>query len=240
MPKKKSSYKNKINPVIVTSMKAYLQFLETAVAPSPKISNTVSEKIGSSEAGSFKKFYEVDSEQAYVERLKNDVKATVVPKMTSEMFAEKMSEKLSGELLLYVTFGFFDIISQITYRKSLKTLYKEAKTGDQQSLFKLLRLDKTLFDHEWVRELMRKEMHAGNIDFFKKIGNAIKCDPPVGKLRQGKLKFILRTYWQLGLDQLSIPELVELLEDCGLELKPALGTLDQLVRREIKPLFKTS
>jgi hypothetical protein len=83
------------------------------------------------------------------------------------------------------------MVSQLTYKKSLKTLYEEARPGNDESLFRLLRLDKTLFDHEWLRERMLQEMFMADYDFFKRVGNAIKSEPPLGKLKRGKLKLVV-------------------------------------------------
>lgn len=51
-------------------------------------------------------------------------------------------------------FSAWDTISFLVNRKSLKQLFTEAKNGNEEneeSLFKLIKVDKTLFDHDWVR-----------------------------------------------------------------------------------------
>ena len=149
-----------------------------------------------------------------------------------------IKERLNMDQILAASFSMLDRVSTLVYKKSLKALYEAAKGGDDEALFKLLKLDKTLFDAEWVRDLMFRGMLLGDEDFFKKVGYAISVEPPVGKLRRGKLKFILMTFWNCGLSRLSVPQLMQLIEDSGVELQDDPESFRAFIKNEIKPLFR--
>lgn len=108
----------------------------------------------------------------------------------------------------------YDAISITTYRKSLRALIKEARNSDE-SLYKAIHLDKTLFDVDWVRKRIRKAFYSGDSTFFKQLGRAIKKPPIPGKVMYVEAIVILASLWFLGLYRLEISELMELLEASG-------------------------
>lgn len=146
---------------------------------------------------------------------------------------QNIKEAISLDQLLAFNFSVMNQHCLIINKKSLQTLYKEAKGGDQKALIKLLQFDKTLFDHEWVRALMFRSMITGDDKFFGKIGYAIRTKPPAGKLKQAAIKYILTSCWCMGLYRLSNNELVELLESNGIDTE----SFRSFVNKEIKPLF---
>ncbi len=96
----------------------------------------------------------------------------------------------------------------------MKELYKKAKDGDDDSLFKLIQIDKTFFDHKWVRTRTNKAAYSGDIEFFESLGNAIKTDPLRHDSRQDridKLFVVIKFFWNYGLYRLSDYELHDLL-----------------------------
>jgi hypothetical protein len=68
-------------------------------------------------------------------------------------------------------------MSVLVNQRGITELYGEAKTGLDDSLFKLFEIDKTLFDFSWVRRRIRKAMYSGDGDFFKSLSKSIKVDP---------------------------------------------------------------
>lgn len=108
----------------------------------------------------------------------------------------------------------YDAISITTYRKPLRELIKEARNSDE-SLYKAIHLDKTLFEVDWVRKRIRKAFYAGDSTFFKQLGRAIKKPPIPGKVMYVDAIVILASLWFLGLYRLEISELMELLEASG-------------------------
>lgn len=142
--------------------------------------------------------------------------------------------------VLQFSFEILDKISTMINKKSLRVLYQEARNGEEEALVLLLKMDKTLFDHEWFRSLILRAMMEGDEDFFQRIGQAFGSEPPFGKLKRGRLKYILIHFWSLGLFRLTIPELVKLLEDSGFEVHVDIESFRKFLDREIKPLFNTA
>ena len=145
--------------------------------------------------------------------------------------------KVTPNSLLRLNFSMLDRIAALVHKKSLKALYREAKEGDEKSLFILLRYDKSLFDHEWLRSLVARKMVAGDETFFRKIGQAFSSFPPIGKLKRAKLKYILLNFWSAGLFRLTIPELIQLFEESGMKIHEDPESFRKFIQREIKPFF---
>lgn len=89
----------------------------------------------------------------------------------SESYEDKKINKSNliniGAQLMY------NAISIMTYKKTLDELLEEARNNDE-SLYKAIHLDKTLFDVDWVRKRIRKAFYSGDSTFFKQLGRSIK------------------------------------------------------------------
>ncbi len=145
---------------------------------------------------------------------------------------------LDAQMIQRILFTALEIISLSIHKRSIRELYEEAKEGDNPSLFKLIQLDKSLFDHEWARLRIRKALYLGDRQFFKSLADAIKADP----LQHNKIKIerhlVLMNYWFYGLYRLSIPELMQLLEDSDIHLPEDEMTFRKFIDREIRPYYK--
>ena len=108
----------------------------------------------------------------------------------------------------------YDAISITTYRKPLRELIEEARNNDE-SLYKAIHLDKTLFEVDWVRKRIRKAFYSGDSTFFKQLGRAIKKPPIPGKVMYVEAIVILASLWFPGLCRLENSELMELLKTSG-------------------------
>lgn len=135
-------------------------------------------------------------------------------------------------------FGTWDTISLLVHRKGLKKLFDEARKGNDESLFKLLQIDKTLFDHEWLRVKIRKASYSGDWKFFNNLSKAIKTDPLNNRKVHGDIFLILVRLWTAGLYRLTIPQMMQLFEDSGVRMRYDEINFRKFVDREIKPLFK--
>lgn len=129
-------------------------------------------------------------------------------------------------------------ISLLVHKKGIKKLFDEARKGDDESLFKLLQIDKTLFDHDWVRVRIRKASYFGDLAFFDKMSKAINTDPLKNRKIHGDIFLILVQFWTVGLYRLTIPEIIEILEASGARMQYDEVNFRKFVDREIKPLFK--
>jgi len=243
MSRKVTSWKEKVDPAFADLIKIIVELFKYLEEPDQKDSEELIEKIKNSSIKSFKIFYEgkeyikviVDFFKSMssidVSDIKQDIKK-------QEIFASEFEQKITPEMILYIIFESLNLISMLIDKKSLKTLYEEARNGNENSLLTLLRYDKTLFDHEWFRERILKEMLLRNSIFFEKLGDAVKSEPLVAKHGQVKLKFILLSFWHPVFSKLTYNQQIELLDDIGLEVPFSLDTYKKLIKREITPLFK--
>jgi hypothetical protein len=139
-------------------------------------------------------------------------------------------------------FFVWDTVSLLVNKKSLKELFNEARNevrkGTGESLFKLIKIDKTLFDHDWVRARIRKAIYSGDWKFFDLLSKAIKTDPLENRKVHGDIFLILLFFWRLGLYRLTIPELMTLFKESGVRMIYDEINFRKFVDREIKPLFK--
>jgi hypothetical protein len=134
-------------------------------------------------------------------------------------------------------FLLLNTISLFINKKGIKNLLVEARKGDDESLFKLLQIDKTLFDHDWVRARIRKASYFADWEFFDKMSKAIKTDPLRNRKLHGDVFLILVNLWTIGLYRLTVPELMQLFEDSGVRMKYDEVNFRKFIDREIKPLF---
>jgi hypothetical protein len=151
-----------------------------------------------------------------------------------------LRNKISGRssALRRVTFFIWDSISLLVHKKSLKQLYTEAKQGSDEALFKLMQIDKTLFDDEWFRTRIRKAVYMGEWEFFISLGDAIRRDPLANRRIHGDALLVLLMFWKAGLYRLTVPQLMELLKDSGLRMKYDEVNFRAFISVQIKPIFK--
>jgi hypothetical protein len=135
-------------------------------------------------------------------------------------------------------FFIWNTISLLVYKKSLKLLLNEARKEDDDALFKLIQIDKTLFDHEWLRARIRKASFCGDWKFFDNLSKAIKTDPLANRKIHGDIFLLLIHFWTVGLYRLTIPELIRLFKDSGVRMLYDEINFRKFVDREVKPLFK--
>lgn len=132
----------------------------------------------------------------------------------------------------------WDTISIFVHRKGLRNLFIEARKGNDDSLFKLIQIDKTVFDHDWVRTRIRKAAYFGDWKFFENISKAINTDPLKNRKIHGDLFLILCQFWTVGLYRLTIPEIMQVFKISGVRMVYDEVNFRKFVDREIKPRFK--
>lgn len=140
-------------------------------------------------------------------------------------------KELRPAFLQYVFFNIWKLISLFVHDKPLQELYDEARGGSNKALFKVIKIDKTLFDHDWVRARIRGAMYSGNEMFFKSLGQAVKDDPVKGPKSRVKEFLVLTLFWEAALYRLSIKEMLNLFQSCGLAIKEDDVTFRKLVDR---------
>ncbi len=131
-----------------------------------------------------------------------------------------------------------EIASLLIHKKFLREIYDEAKKGNDDYLFKLIQIDKTAFDSEWVRERIRKALYEGDKQFFALLGQAVKKDPLSNRKLKIEQHLVLMHFWWYGLYRLTVPEIMQLLIDSGMKIKEDEVTFRKFIDREVRPYFK--
>lgn len=142
-------------------------------------------------------------------------------------------KELPSKVVQYILFYAWNMVSLFVHEKTLPVLYAEAAKGNDDFLFKLIQIDKTLFDHDWVRERIRKAMYSGEREFFHALSDAIKDDPLKGRKMRLKEFLVLTLFWDMGLYRLSVPEIMKLFNDSGLTIPD-----DEVTFRKFYDRFK--
>jgi len=249
MPYKTSSWKDKLPPESVIFIKAFYEIIDLSDEITEiKLSRQI--VVGLREKGirSFKEFYKNNNDLEFANKFIGNIADFMNVGMpffsrdkVSELFDVKkqnlLREKIPPELSLWISFHLMNLVCMGTERKSMFDLLEEATNGNRESLFTLLRYDKTLFDHEWLREKIFHEAIVGNDIFFDKLGDAIKREPKVRKHRQSRLKLTLILFWKLIFSKLKYSEQMDLLNEAGFNITSE-NLYRRLVRTEIKPFFK--
>jgi len=183
----------------------------------------------------FEKFVSEEKYNKYISDKDEDQKKDIVKRVTSDGRSfwfnwlmipledekeeikkniESRHIKASTRMIKRHLFYTWDAVSLLVNGTSLRELFKKAKVGDNESLFKIIKIDKTFFDHKWVRSRINKASYSGDWNFFESLGDAIKEDPLKHDSRSeriDKLFMVIRFFWYFGLDRLSDYELHELL-----------------------------
>jgi hypothetical protein len=241
MPYKTSSWKDKVDPAVISVMRTFLRLVESMDEVAiKKRSEEITRCLNEKGQISFKRFYEnknnTEFGSQYVEKALAFRKANPDLLENSEK-QKQFREKIPPELSLWLTFQVLNIACMKGDKKSLYSLYEEARSGKKpKSLLKILRYDKTLFDHEWVREKIFKEALVGNHIFFDELGDAIKREPKKSRHEIG-WRFMLIYFWQIVFNKLEEDEQMEVLQEIGLKI-PDRAKYRKIIRTEIKPLFK--
>ena len=139
--------------------------------------------------------------------------------------------KASTRMIKRNLFYTWDAVSLLVNGTSLRELFKKAKEGDDESLFKLVKVDKTFFDHKWFRTRINKAAYSGDWNFFKSLGNAIKADPLGHKRNIAELFLVLRFFWHFGLYRLSDADIHELMIDSSLNVHDNVESFSKYLRR---------
>lgn len=242
MTYKKSSWKQKVDPALIDNLKSVVKLFDSILQMQDPESKDIIEKIKEGSIKSFKPFYERSKqEKQFIDFMKFVSKQSLSEikdnRIKQKDIKAEMEKRLTPEMILFLTFQNLNFVCFLVYKKSLKKLCEEAKKGNEDSLLKLLRFDKTLFDHEWFKEIIMRKVVEGNYYFFEKIGDAIKKEPPLGKKKRGKLQIVLLISWNSIFKKLTWNERLRELDKLGLTEKMDLDSLKKFVKREVLPLI---
>jgi len=113
----------------------------------------------------------IDSQKAEIEKTQKRLKGF------------NMSPRIIKRNLFYT----WDAVSLLVNKKPLKELFIEARKGDDESLFKLIKVDKTLLGFDWVQARINKAIYSGDYNFFESLGKAIQTDPLKNRKKQNHI-----------------------------------------------------
>lgn len=167
-----------------------------------------------------------------IEKMKKDInKSRDIIKNKLNIYQKRMIRRS--------LFSTWNTISLLVNRKSLKQLFTEAKNGNEESLFRLIKVDKTLLDHGWVRTRIRKAVYSGDWGFFKELSEAINTDPLENRKIHGDIFLVLLQFWKVGLYRLSAKKIRDRFEACGIFFSPDYRdkSFEKFIKREVKPIF---
>lgn len=143
-----------------------------------------------------------------------------------------------GTLATFLNF-FISTFSQIANQRNLSHLTEEIKNGDDEALFKAVKVDKRLLYNEDVRNRILESQLTGDTGFFNKLGKAIAKNPLEDIGEHGKTYAVLQTFWFAGLYKLTAEELHDFLESCGLIPPSYPDAFYKFLQRYVHPTFKT-
>lgn len=156
-------------------------------------------------------------------------------KNSPETFRKKY---IRPSIVVDILLSAYDAISRLVFEKGLPDLLKEAKRGNEDSFFKLLRIDRTVVECEWGQKMIRKAQLTGDEKFFRKMAKAITTSPLENAKVYGQAAVVLLLFWRLGLYRLTNDELIELLEYCGIKVQDDPESFRKFVNRLISPDLK--
>lgn len=150
---------------------------------------------------------------------------------------EKREKELFNEpqFCNFLVSSFYHFFSQIAFKDTLNELLTK---GDDKSLLKAIRIDKTSIYSEAVKNRLMKAQLSGDNKFLNKLGNAIKANPLQKEDGNHETYIILRQFWPAGLYRLKHETLYYFLkDDCGLIPPDYPSNFEKFLQRHIKPLF---
>ena len=127
---------------------------------------------------------------------------------------EKEGDSERDDLLLNPRMGnfmmssFYHLFSQIAFKSTLSELLNK---GDDKSLLKAIRIDKTSIYSEPVKNRLIKAQLSGDTKFLNKLGNAIKANPLQKEDTNHETYIVLRLFWPVGLYRLKHETLYDFL-----------------------------
>ena len=91
---------------------------------------------------------------------------------------EVLEKKYFRQSIIFnILLSAYSSISALVFEKSLVDLLNEAKNGNEESIFSLLQIDRTVVELDWAQKMIRKAQLTGNESFFKRMAKAISKSP---------------------------------------------------------------
>jgi len=129
-----------------------------------------------------------------------------------DFFLTKEQADISLSSYAWLNFAFIAAL----FGESPFALFEKAKSGDKDSILKLIQLDKSLIQSDWSMKEIKKAQLSGDQEYFKKLSKAIATNPYKAKKVNLKLSLVLVFGWDEGLKELTNIELFEFVKKLGI------------------------
>jgi len=106
----------------------------------------------------------------------------------------------------------YEFVSILMFNTPIKTLYVDAMMGDEESLFKLLQIDKTALTTRWGNLWIREKQYDGDWDWFQKVGEAIAKLPMTNEPYLFQAVIVTAYLWDDYFSNMPWPEIVKSLK----------------------------
>lgn len=163
---------------------------------------------------------------------------TGIDKTIEKEITKEDIEMLKNPMLLKICISMIHtFFYHIAYQKNLIQIVNGINNGNDESLFKAIRIDKSVMYAKPVMERITKAQINGDKEFLNSLGNAIKTNPLEKIGQHGKVYSVITFFWLSGLYKLKHYELYCLLESCGLNPPPYPDGFDKFMKRHIRSIF---
>ena len=110
----------------------------------------------------------------------------------------------------------YNVVSKLLYGRAIRDVYVKAKEGDEEALFDLVRIDKTVLYRDWVTELVKEKQYWGKWEFLRKLGESLSAEPVGKDLTDVRLAMLTMLFWHTDLKDMRYREMRQLFVEEGL------------------------
>lgn len=132
---------------------------------------------------------------------------------------KKLLEGLSGEELIKMGISekcmHYRTVAMINTGVAIDELYDKARSGDDNALLELVRIDKSLVTEDWLSERIRRKQVVGDWEFFKRLGRAMGKEPTKCEPSYFRVVMLTHMFWD-EFQKFTIEELNEFYVEKGL------------------------
>jgi hypothetical protein len=141
-----------------------------------------------------------------------------------------LNQKQADHILTCYAWMNFSMIAGL-FGKSPFVLFEEAKSGNRDSILKLIQLDKTFTGADWSMREIKKAHLSGDQEYFNKLAKALAKNPFASKKTNLKLCFVLVFGWEMELGKLSNDEILGFVKELGIYEGDDPDTLYREIKR---------
>ena len=132
------------------------------------------------------------------------------------------------------------LLSQIAFQNTIEELLEKGSEGDDESLFRAVRIDKTIVNNDILKHRIARANSSAEVRFLKRLGNNLAYNPLEKEAMYYEAYIVLRTFWKAGLILLKPKEMDNFLTACGIRHPSNPDTMKRtIIVRHIHPIYGT-